>query len=155
MATATGATVDVYTTKPGDPTSTIPQPPAGRVQPIPRAGLNSAGSRVTQSGWQFDNPTFFGNPLVFLVEEDEGDWLKVHLPVRPNGSMGWVRASQVTVSEHDFEIEVNLTESKVRAWDGTELLGENYVVHGAPGSPTVASSRTFRRRCWERPCIWR
>ena len=110
------------------------------MQPIPRVGLNSAGSRITESGWQFDNPTYFGNPLVFLVAEDHGDWLKVHLPVRPNGSVGWVRASQVSLSEHDYRLEVNLTEAKVRAWDGSEQIGESYVVHGAAGSPTPVGS---------------
>lgn len=136
VATAKGATVDVYQAKPGVPSSKITQPPAGRVQPIPRADLNSAGSRATDSGWQFDNPTYFGNPLVFVVEENQGDWLKVHVPVRPNGSMGWVKASQVTLSEHQYAIEVSLSEAKVRAWSGSELLGEGPVVHGAAGSPT-------------------
>lgn len=58
------------------------------------------------------NPTKDGGPLVFLVKErvikeravKEGrpGWLLVYLPVRPNGSTGWVREESVTLSQHDY-----------------------------------------------------
>ena len=36
-----------------------------------------------------------GAPLTFFVEENQGDWLRVRLPMRPNGTTGWIRASDV------------------------------------------------------------
>jgi hypothetical protein len=42
-----------------------------------------------------DNPNENGGPLVFLVEQRQSDWLEVLLPVRPNGSTGWIREADV------------------------------------------------------------
>jgi hypothetical protein len=45
---------------------------------------------------------------VFLVEEHRDGWLHVLLPVRPNGTTGWIRVDDVTVSTHDYEIAVDI-----------------------------------------------
>src|SRR5262245_5668820 len=57
-----------------------------------------------------DNPNENGAPLVFLLTGGQADdqWLSVYLPVRPNGSTGFVRADQVTVVRDDYRIEVAL-----------------------------------------------
>ena len=47
-------------------------------------------------------------PLVFLVQERRGRWLRVHLPARPNLSTGWVRASSVGLSVTTMRIRVRL-----------------------------------------------
>ena len=39
-------------------------------------------------------------PLVLLVAEREGDWAKVYLPIRPNGSTGWIPADELTITTH-------------------------------------------------------
>jgi hypothetical protein len=59
----------------------------------------------------FTNPSYGGGPLVFLVEGRyvRTDWIQVHLPARPNGSVGWVRASDVDVVPNDYRVRVNLT----------------------------------------------
>lgn len=49
-------------------------------------------------------------PLVFLVESQQADWYRVYLPVRPNGSTGWVRGSQVTVTGTDSQLDVYLSD---------------------------------------------
>ncbi len=49
-------------------------------------------------------------PLVFLVESQQADWYHVYLPVRPNGSTGWVRGSQVQLSGTDFALDVYLAD---------------------------------------------
>lgn len=48
-------------------------------------------------------------PLSLLVIGRAADRLHVLLPIRPNGSTGWVRASDVTVSEHPWRITIELT----------------------------------------------
>ena len=45
-------------------------------------------------------------PLVFLVKSQQADWFEIYLPVRPNGSTGWVRGSQVTLSGTGLALEV-------------------------------------------------
>ena len=61
----------------------------------------------------FANPSYEGGPLVFLVEGRyvRTDWIQVYLPARPNGTMGWVRASDVRVVRDDYRVRVDLTAS--------------------------------------------
>jgi lipoprotein-anchoring transpeptidase ErfK/SrfK len=53
-----------------------------------------------------DNPQPSGAPLVFLVKQLDNDWVNVYLPVRPNGSTGWVHRSDVKLSQHDWRVLV-------------------------------------------------
>ena len=53
-----------------------------------------------------DNPQPSGAPLVFLVKQLDNDWVNVYLPVRPNGSTGWVHRSDVNLTQHDWRILV-------------------------------------------------
>jgi hypothetical protein len=49
-------------------------------------------------------------PVVLLVRDDQaaGEWLHVYLPIRPNGSGGWVRARDVTLRRNDYRIAIDL-----------------------------------------------
>jgi lipoprotein-anchoring transpeptidase ErfK/SrfK len=60
-----------------------------------------------QAAFELSNPNPNGAPLVFLVKEQQGSWYHVYLPVRPNGSNGWVRASDVTVQDNPYRIIVS------------------------------------------------
>ena len=83
-----------------------------------------------------DNPNENGAPLVFLVEEDQGDWLKVLLPVRPNGSTGFVRASDVTVSENPYRIDIELVEHRLTVRKGDEVIVDEPIGVGTASTPT-------------------
>jgi lipoprotein-anchoring transpeptidase ErfK/SrfK len=54
------------------------------------------------------NPNENGAPLVFLlVRPPAGELLvQAYLPVRPNGSTGWVRSSDLTVTSHGYRLTV-------------------------------------------------
>lgn len=67
----------------------------------------------TQPGHTLPNPNPNGVPLVFLVQEQKPGWLHVYLPVRPNGSNGWVKASDVDVQQNPYRIVVNATEHRL------------------------------------------
>src|SRR5204862_5930437 len=54
------------------------------------------------------NPNALGQPLVFLVKEQHGDWLKVALPGRPNGATGWIQASDVALRPVASRLKVEL-----------------------------------------------
>ncbi|WP_034622944.1 L,D-transpeptidase family protein [Cellulomonas sp. URHE0023] len=56
---------------------------------------------------QFSHPIASGAPLTFYVEEQQGQWLRVRLPMRPNGTTGWVRSSDVTVSLLHYSLLVS------------------------------------------------
>ena len=89
-----------------------------------------------------DNPNENGAPLVFLVEEDRGEWLKVLLPIRPNGSAGFVRASDVTVSENPYSIDIELAEHRLTVSKGDEVIIDEPIGVGTASTPTPAASTT-------------
>ena len=82
------------------------------------------------------NPTESGAPLVFLVDAQQPGWLQVHLPVRPNGSMGWVRAGDVDLTQNNYRIEVELSAFRLTVWKGQETLLSEPVGIGAGATPT-------------------
>jgi hypothetical protein len=84
------------------------------------------------------NPTYFGNPLVLMVTDRtaDGQWLKVQIPVRPNGTEGWIPAEHAVLSSHFVRATVNLTDRVVKVWDGDELIAETGAVIGSINRPT-------------------
>lgn len=65
-------------------------------------------------------------PLVLLALERRSGWVKVSLPVRPNGSTGWVRDGDVDLLGHDYRIDVDLAGFRLR------LLRRDTTVFEAP-----------------------
>ncbi len=56
----------------------------------------------------FESPTDRGGPLVFAgVGRPINGWLKVLLPVRPNGTTGWIQVADVDLSTNPYRIEVD------------------------------------------------
>lgn len=104
-----------------------PRPPAdiGVIRLLARGGTLAAVARDqvlgvhaapgTERPYQHldaDNP--WGQPLRLLVigdaTDDEGDvWLRIQLPMWPNGQKGWVAASDVRVAESRERVLVDLS----------------------------------------------
>jgi len=84
------------------------------------------------------NPTYFGNELVLMITErtPDGEWLKVQIPVRPNGTEAWIPSNDAVISSHHIRAEVNLNNRSVKVWDAEELIAETGAVVGAAASPT-------------------
>jgi lipoprotein-anchoring transpeptidase ErfK/SrfK len=138
VATAIGPEVEVVAQHPDLAEQPAPSQALGSttMPPIPREGLNAAGVRPTEAGWVYENPTYYGKPLVFVVTAEQGDWLRVMVPARPNHQEGWVRKADVTLSQHDYRGELVLAERTFRVWHGSELIAETPVVVGTDRSPT-------------------
>jgi hypothetical protein len=85
---------------------------------------------------ELDSPTSIGAPLVFLLKEDLGDWLEVYLPIRPNGSTGYVRTQDVTVSSHEWSIKVELSSFLLTVYEADEVFMEIDIAVAADNSPT-------------------
>jgi lipoprotein-anchoring transpeptidase ErfK/SrfK len=83
-----------------------------------------------------DNPNENGAPLVFLVEQEQGDWLQVLLPIRPNGSTGWVRRADVTVASNPYRVDVTLGAHTLAVYDGDTLVSEHPIGVGTASTPT-------------------
>src|SRR5439155_16431616 len=53
-------------------------------------------------------------PRSFLVFDQYQDWLHVYLPTRPNDATGWIKASDVTMSDPlQYQIKVSLADRKL------------------------------------------
>lgn len=75
-------------------------------------------------------------PMTFLVDEEQGEWLRVHLPVRPNGSTGWLRAADVALSATDLRVEVRLSQFRLVVHQGDEVIFEAPIGIGREDVPT-------------------
>jgi lipoprotein-anchoring transpeptidase ErfK/SrfK len=75
-------------------------------------------------------------PLTMLVAEERPEWVQVHLPVRPNGTTGWVRAADVDLSTTDLRVEVRLAEHRLLLHRGDEVVLEVPVGVGRAEVPT-------------------
>jgi lipoprotein-anchoring transpeptidase ErfK/SrfK len=82
------------------------------------------------------NPTEDGVPLTFLVKEQRPEWVRVMLPVRPNGSEGWVRASNVTIKSHNYKIRVELSAHRVVVTDHGKVFLDTPAAIGKAGTET-------------------
>jgi lipoprotein-anchoring transpeptidase ErfK/SrfK len=82
------------------------------------------------------NPNEDGAPRVFLVKSQQGDWLEVQVPVRPNGTRGWIRASDVTLSQHRWRIQVEVAANRLTVWNGRDVFLQEAVAVGTGGTPT-------------------
>jgi lipoprotein-anchoring transpeptidase ErfK/SrfK len=83
-----------------------------------------------------DNPNENGAPLVFLVEQDQGDWLQVLLPVRPNGSTGWIRQADVDVVSDPYRIEIALAAHTLTVYEGDTVVARHPIGVGRASTPT-------------------
>lgn len=82
------------------------------------------------------NPNPNGAPLVFLVKEHRGDWYEVYLPIRPNGSTGWVSADQVEVESNPYELIVSAHDHRLVLRKNGETVNEYEVGIGQGQYPT-------------------
>jgi lipoprotein-anchoring transpeptidase ErfK/SrfK len=89
-----------------------------------------------QPASSLENPNENGAPLVFLVKERQGDWLNVYLPVRPNGSTGWVRASDATVVSNRYSIDIALAAHRLVVHNGDEVVLDEPIGVGTAQTPT-------------------
>jgi lipoprotein-anchoring transpeptidase ErfK/SrfK len=146
------------------PARSRPRPPAdiGVIRLLARGGTLAAVARDevlgvhaapgTERAYQHldaDNP--WGQPLRLLVIGDdtdgEGDvWLRVQLPIWPNGQEGWVAASDVRVAEARERVLVDLSARRlVRVRQGRTVTRLPVAV-GSAATPTP----TGRYYVWAR-----
>jgi lipoprotein-anchoring transpeptidase ErfK/SrfK len=87
---------------------------------------------------QLANPTESGSPLVFMVDgpDRSGDLLPVFLPVRPNGSKGWVRRSDVTVQSTDYRVRIELATHRLTVTRAAKVVLETPIGVGQTDTPT-------------------
>lgn len=123
-------------------------PTSNRVDPVgPRWVATAAMPTVdafatrdaTTAADKLANPTPRGGPLVFLVAAPPaaGDArISVYLPVRPNGSVGWVNTSDVDITLNPYRIEVALAQHRLAVWREDRLVMDEPIGVGTGDTPT-------------------
>ncbi len=84
------------------------------------------------------NPIESGAPLVFQVlsEDTNRPWIEVALPIRPNGSTGWIRTEDVELTANPYRIDIDTDAyTLVVSRDGRPIL-ETLVALGTGDTPT-------------------
>lgn len=118
----------------------------------PAADLPGLAARATGDLSVYDAPaaaeatnhldavTAFGSTTVLLVtavgDGDADGWLQVALPVRPNGTTGWIRADDVELREVDLRVTVDLDDRELTVLDGGEVVLITNVAIGDADHPT-------------------
>lgn len=134
---------DIVATAPPN-THTLPAQPFLVATPK-NAGVLSifANAGAATSSQTLVNPILVNNdpnakvPLTLLVNKASGkDWLEVFLPVRPNGSTGFVKTSDVTLTTHKYHIEVRLSAFSLKVFNGDELVMDTRIAVAASNTPT-------------------
>jgi hypothetical protein len=86
--------------------------------------------------WQLAVPTEFGSPRFFQVLSETEDWVEVKVPVRPNGSIGWIRKSDATFSITTARIHIDVSDRRVQVFDRDQLVFETTGAVGRTQFPT-------------------
>jgi len=131
------------TTEEPTTTTTEPEPPVAEVAEAKAKSIDvypaedaAAPDRQIVSGVDTSVDTI---PIVFLVaegREPDADRVEVYLPVRPNGSRGWVNASDVSITAVPYRIEVGIGEHRIRVFRDEEVILDEPVGVGRTDRPT-------------------
>lgn len=83
-----------------------------------------------------DNPTWENLPVVFLVLEDQGDWLHVRVSSRPNNLTAYVPRSEVTIRTVPNRVLIEVGARRVTVFHGDDVLLQETVAVGTDRTPT-------------------
>ena len=105
----------------------------------------AAPSQSFANPWFVNNDPHFPVPLVFLAEgAQQYGWVQILLPIRPNGSTGWVHAKDVQLVVNAYRIVVSLSALQITVSDRATVLYQGPVAIGAPDTPTPTGNYFIR-----------
>jgi L,D-transpeptidase catalytic domain len=79
--------------------------------------------------------SMFG-PVRLLALGEKNGWIKVAVPIRPNGTVGYVSRSDVRIQRNFVHVQIELSTNTLRVYDGDQLSIETKVAAGTGGTPT-------------------
>ena len=96
------------------------------------------GNRLSFRDGEVWGDTFRGNRLVVRVlEGSPGDeWAQVELPVRPNGSRGWIRTANFNWSTVRHHVLIDISERSVTLYNGDDMVVSTRAIVGKPSTAT-------------------
>lgn len=141
---STFPTMPGFTLPPPRQPDPLPGPPFTTITPINNGQLATYNAPMQGAGIRtlLPNPRLIGNspaaavPLTLLVKQRVGDWFEAYLPIRPNGSTGYVKATDVKAEFHDYHIEVRLSQFNLKAYKGDRLILDAPIGVAMDNTPT-------------------
>ena len=82
------------------------------------------------------SPRPSGVASVFVVLQRKGEMAEVLLPVRPAGSSGWVKLSDVKLTSHRWRMVVELAAYRLTVFQGPDVVRVETIGVGTGGTPT-------------------
>jgi lipoprotein-anchoring transpeptidase ErfK/SrfK len=106
---------------------------------------DAAPSKTLDNPWQID-PDYPDAKIaqVFLVKSQQSGWAQVLLPVRPNGSTGWVKTSDVDIRQNTYQIKVELGAHRITVTSSGLILYAGPIAVGTSDTPTPTGSYYLR-----------
>jgi lipoprotein-anchoring transpeptidase ErfK/SrfK len=85
---------------------------------------------------RFSNRNPDGAATTFLVAGERKGWLQVYLPIRPNGSKGWLKARHATVRRDDYYVRVDRSKHRLTVYRSGRVIMSQPVGVGRSVLPT-------------------
>jgi len=82
------------------------------------------------------NPDRLGIPRVLLVHSLRRRWVRLYMPIRPDGRTGWVRRRAVHLMRNPYRIVVRLRSHRLDLWRSKHRVLRTHIVAGARATPT-------------------
>jgi lipoprotein-anchoring transpeptidase ErfK/SrfK len=122
------------------PTTTPPKPAPAvtATQNVPQLTAYQDAVETSPAVTKLSDKTEYDLPRTYLVTDQTSHpgWLNVLLPIRPNGTSGWIKASDVTLGTTDYEIRIEVGAHKLTLLKLGQPVLESGVVVGADKTPT-------------------
>lgn len=125
------------TTEAPAPGAQVAQADELRIEVYPEADAE-APDREIVSGVDTSVDTI---PIVFLVKDtfdttSGAARVEVYLPIRPNGTTGWVNTDEVTITTVTYRIEVAIAEHQLTLYDGDDVVLQEPIGVGKASTPS-------------------
>lgn len=98
-----------------------------------RAGPRSSADVVAEFKIEPDYPL---NLLATGRASDETDWIEVFLPIRPNGSTGWVPRTEVSLSRNPYRVLIDREARELKVLRSGEEILRTEAAIGKSDTPT-------------------
>jgi lipoprotein-anchoring transpeptidase ErfK/SrfK len=125
--------------------STVAQVVTDQVSIYKAPQTGDGPTQVLANPWRVEpsNPAT-AVPQVFLVTGQRPGWVQVLLPVRPNGSTGWIPAAQLQLRQTSYRIVVSLSRHQITVTNANDVVYQGPVAIGTADTPTPTGSFYLR-----------
>jgi lipoprotein-anchoring transpeptidase ErfK/SrfK len=133
------------------PPSTLPSyfsfvaQPIGSSVKVHESPDDASPSTEYPNPWLLDDNPEHTVPQVFLVQDQsKRGWVQVLLPIRPNGTTGWIKTTDVRVTPNKFHIVIERGAHQITVYDGEKVMIQEPVAVGADETPTPTGNYYLR-----------